>query len=368
MYSPLTYQIALTLLEGVGAITAKTLVSYCGGIENVFDASKKVLLKIPGIGPKTAGNLLKREAAFERALKEQEFIKKYKITPIFYLDKSYPKRLKECIDSPILLYYRGTAALNQTRIISVVGTRRATDYGRTLCERLAESLKPYNVLVISGLAYGIDHAMHKACVKNKLETVGVLAHGLDRIYPTQHSSLAKEMLQHGGLLTEFKSETETETGNFPSRNRIVAGLADATIVVESPKKGGSMITAKLALDYHREVFAFPGRVGDTYSKGCNHLIRSNMAGLIESGEELTYALGWEATTAESTPKQQILFAELTPIEQAIVSILESKEIAHIDWICKETQLNNSTVAANLLNLEFKGLLKAMPGSQFKLVR
>ncbi|MGB0840381.1 MAG: DNA-processing protein DprA, partial [Chitinophagales bacterium] len=183
-----------------------------------------------------------------------------------------------------------------------------------------------------------------------------------------HSGLAKEMLQHGGLLTEFRSETEAEIGHFPSRNRIVAGLADATVVVESPKKGGSMITAKLALDYHREVFAFPGKVGDTYSVGCNHLIRSNMAGLIESGEDLAYALGWEATTTESVSKQQNFFGELTSIEQAIVTVLEGRELAHIDWICKETQLKNSTVLANLLHLEFKGLLKAMPGSQFKLVR
>jgi DNA processing protein len=241
----LKYRIALTLLPGVGAVNAKTLVSYCGSVEAVFKQKKSLLEKIPNIGPLTSESILKQDV-FDRAEKEIAFIHKNKITPLFYLDAEYPSRLKNCDDSPALLYFKGNADLNVQKVIAIVGTRNSTQYGKRVCENLIEGFAAFNITVISGLAYGIDITAHKLALKNNLPTVGVLAHGLDRIYPGIHSDTAEKMLDNGGLITEFMSETKPYRENFPSRNRIVAGMVDAVIVVESALKGGALITAEIA--------------------------------------------------------------------------------------------------------------------------
>ena len=275
----LLHKIALSCITGVGSVLARNLVSYCGSPEDVFSAKRKHLRKVPGIGPKTV-ELIENHRAFERAEKELAFINKYNIQALFLTDETYPKRLKNCFDAPVMLYFKGNADLNSGKVISVVGTRSSTDYGRDICRTLLAGLKVHNPLIVSGLAYGIDFLAHKEALKNSLSTVGIMAHGLDRIYPSPHRPLAEKMVASGGLLTEFVSGTAPDRENFPKRNRIIAGLADVVIVVEANIKGGALITAELANSYDRDVFAFPGRITDEYSSGCNHLIKTHRANLI----------------------------------------------------------------------------------------
>lgn len=368
LHKDLIYQIGLTLIPGVGSVTAKTLISYCGSIEAVFTIPKSKLLKIPGIGEKSAHSISNNADVLQRAENEAVFIEKQKITPLFFFDKGYPQRLKNCSDAPMMLYCKGNADLNKHRIISVVGTRKATDYGKDLCNKLIEGLAKYNLLVVSGLAYGIDHAAHQACLQKQVSTVGVLAHGLDRIYPPGHDKMAKAMLENGGLVTEFPSGTKPDRENFPRRNRIIAGLADATIVVETATKGGSMITAQIAGMYHRDVFAFPGRTTDKYSIGCNQLIKNNMAILLENAEDVAYHLAWENITAKPLQVQKQLFVELDPDEEKIVQTLQNanSDGMHIDLLGHTAQLSPGATATALLTLELKGLVRATAGSIFKL--
>jgi DNA processing protein len=265
------------------------------------------------------------------------------------------------------LYYRGKADLNNSKIIAVVGTRNKTDYGKNLTESIVKDLAQHQVLILSGLATGIDTLAHKAALKNNLPTVGVLGHGLDKIYPPDNLSLAKDMLQkNGGLLTEFRSNTKPDKHNFPSRNRIVAGMADATVVIETDMKGGSIITAELASNYNRDVFAFPGKVGDTKSAGCNHLIKTNKAALITSAEDIMYMLGWNLPLAKKKSIQKELFIQLTEEEKIIIDLLKVKDGAHIDAINRQSGLSSSMVAAAILNLELQNLLVSMPGKIYKL--
>ncbi|HEX7367011.1 MAG TPA: DNA-processing protein DprA, partial [Pelobium sp.] len=252
------YNIALTFVKGIGDVTIKSLISYCGSAEEVFKTKQTALEKIPGIGPKTAKLIVNHEA-FSRAEQELKFVEKYKIEPLFYTDKLYPRRLKNCADAPALLYFKGNADLNNQKTLAIVGTRNASNYGKAFCEKLIDGLKAHQALIVSGLAYGIDVASHKAAVNLKQTTVGVLGHGLDRIYPALHRSVAESMLANGGLLTEFPSQTNPDRQNFPKRNRIIAGLADAVIVVEAAKKGGALITAEIANSYNKDVFALPGK-------------------------------------------------------------------------------------------------------------
>ncbi len=361
------HQIALTQIDGIGGVTAKSLISYCGGVEAIFHTPKRQLIKIPGIGAKTAQNILQHQEALEKAQREMEFVQKHKIETVFYFDDRYPQRLKNCSDAPVLLYFKGNTSFNKQHIISIVGTRNATKYGKQICEELIEALKPYDVLVVSGLAYGIDHAAHTACVKNGLSTVGILGHGLDRLYPAQHRPLAKKMLEKGGLLTEFRSETAPDAKNFPRRNRIIAGMTDATIVVETGTKGGSIITAYLAQSYNREVLAFPGRIHEPYSMGCNQLIKKNVAKLIESVDDIVYHLGWE--DADTPPKtvQKQLFIELTDTEKSVMAVLEeNKSGISIDKLCEASNLSQTAAAACLLQLEMKNIVETMPGKRFRL--
>jgi len=365
MQKDLLYQIALTLIPNIGDVNAKALVNHFGSAEAVFHAPKKVFDELEGIGTIRA-NSIKHFKDFRRAEEEIEFLKKYKITPLFLTDKSYPQRLLNCSDSPPLLYYKGNADLNSSRIVAVVGTRNNDEYGKNLCEKLIADLANEEVIIVSGLAFGIDSIAHKASLKNNIQTVGVLAHGLDRVYPAQNISLAKQMVSSGGLLTEFKSSTIPDKQNFPGRNRIVAGMSDAIIVIESGIKGGSLITAELANSYNKDVFAFPGRVEDSKSQGCNYLIKSNKAILITNAEDMLENMGWKNFKKPSVKKQRELFIELSSEEKAVVEILQIQEQVHIDELYFKSKLSSSAIAQALLMLEMQGIVASLPGKMYKI--
>lgn len=365
MTNDLLYQIAITLVPNIGPVQAKILIEHFGNAENIFKASKKELGSIEGIGEVRAKSI-KFFDDFSMVKKEIDFVEKYKIQTFFLTDETYPKRLLNCYDSPTLLYYRGNADVNSSRIINIIGTRNNTEYGRQVTEQLIDELQSLQVVIVSGLAYGIDAIAHKSAVQNNLSTIGVLAHGLDIIYPATHTGLAKQMLQNGGLLTEFKKETLPDKHNFPKRNRIVAGMSDATIVVETAVKGGSMITAELANGYNRDVFAFPGKITDSKSAGCNHLIKNNKAVLLTDARQLIEMLGWDTKKAKPK-KQKELFISLTSDEQVLVNVLKQKETVHIDEIFLKSGLTSSTVAAAMLNLEFQNVVTSLPGKMYRLL-
>jgi DNA processing protein len=361
----LLYQIGLTLLPGVGDVLGKKLVAYCGGVEAVFKQNRKSLEKIPGIGEKLVTTIISQNV-LKRAEEEIMFIEKHNITPLFYLDKQYPDLLKHCVDSPVMLYFKGNSGLNVPRIISIVGTRKITDYGKEVCERIIRGLTEYNPLIVSGLAYGVDTCAHRLALDNQLKTVAVLGHGLDRIYPYLNKSLAAKMTEQGGLLTEFMKGTTPDRENFPQRNRIIAGLADATLVVEAAKTGGALITAAIANSYNRDVFSIPGRIGDTWSEGCNLLIRDNRAALVQDAMDIALALGWEKESDKHPPRQRELFVELSPDEEKVVAVMKGFNQLGIDDIVFRSELPNSKAAAALLSLEFQGIVRAMPGKVYKL--
>jgi DNA processing protein len=358
----LLHQIALTLVPGVGDINGKKLVSYCGSAEAVFKEKKKNLMKIPGMGEATAVAIANHNV-YERAEKELQFIEKNNIQTFYFLDKNYPNRLKHCMDSPILLYFKGDVDFNCAKVVSIVGTRRASDYGRDVCDKIVEGLAEMDVLIVSGLAYGIDTQSHKSALKYNLKTVGVLAHGLDRIYPPQNKSLSEKMLEQGGLLTDFMSNSTPDRENFPKRNRIVAGLCDALVVIESAKRGGALITANIANSYNRDVFAVPGKVNDKYSEGCNFLVKTNKASLLQSADDIKYIMNWQTDSPKS--KQIKLFRELSGEEQLIMDILKENKECSIDFIVLNSKLSSSKIAAILLTLEFDGMVKSLPGKMFK---
>lgn len=363
----LQYEIALTMLPGIGDVSGKKLVAYCGGVEAVFRLTRKELLSTKVLGSSVIDRLIAhREEALRKAEAEMKFIQKYRITPLFFLDKAYPFRLGNCPDAPILLYYKGNADLNAPRVVGMVGTRKATEYGRDRCQKIVEGMKEMGVLVVSGLAFGIDSCAHKYALQNQMPTVGVLGHGLDRIYPPENKLLAGKMLKNGGLLTEFPSNTKPDRENFPQRNRIIAGMCDALIIVEAASSGGALITAEIANSYNRDVFAVPGRLNDEYSKGCNTYIKTNRAALIESAEDLKYIMGWDSKTQQNQAVQREMFMELTEEETSVMSLFHPGEDIGIDMLVSDSGLKSSQVAKNLLSLEFKGLIKCLPGKRYQL--
>lgn len=365
MNNSLVYRVALTLLEGVGNRTAKKLVAYFGGVDALFEEKQDGLpkVKIPGLKQGLTEQLLHRDV-LDRAKREIAFIEQHGIRPLFYLDADYPKRLKHCEDGPVMLYTKGEMDLNVQKTLAIVGTRKASEYGKKICRQVIEALSQHNLLIISGLAYGIDICAHDAALKNGLQTVAVLGHGLDRIYPAVHRKTVMKMMACGGLATEFLSGTKPERENFPQRNRIIAGMADATLVIESGLKGGSMITASIAGSYNRDVFALPGRSTDPASAGCNYLIKSNRAAMVESAEDIEREMGWQIQDTRKSVQQQ-LFADLSPEEQKLVSLLREKGKTGIDEIALLMELPMSKVAALLLELEFKGVVRALPGKIFE---
>ncbi len=363
----LIHQIALTLIPGVGDVNARRLVAYCGGAEAVFKERRSALKRIPGIGEITAASIVDQNV-LSRAEQEIAFIEKFGIKPLYYLDEDYPWRLKNCPDGPVVLYYKGNADLNAKRTVGIVGTRRITDYGREVCRALVEGLPALNVITISGLAFGVDTCAHKYSLENGMATIGVLGHGLDKIYPSQNASLARRMIENGGLLTEYMSKTVPDRENFPQRNRIIAGLSDVVIVVESGMKGGSLITADIAISYNRDVFAIPGKVGEDRSSGCNWLIKTNRAGLIETAGDLTYLMSWEDPGNRKMKQQQELFRELQPDEAVIVDFLRNTGDSGIDTIISELRMSSGRVAAALLGLEFSGIITTLPGKVYRLIQ
>jgi DNA processing protein len=362
----LKYKIGLTLIPGIGDILAKNLIDYCGTAEAVFREKKAGLEKINGIGPILA-DAVHNHHVLGRAEEEINFIRRFNITPLYYLDEHYPHRLKQCSDAPVMLYYKGKADLNAKRIVNIVGTRNASEYGKKLCKDLVRDLADSGAIVVSGLAYGIDICAHKAALAAGTPTIGILAHGLDTIYPYLHRATAESMLEKGGLLTEFLSKTEPIAANFPKRNRIIAGLADATIVVESRGKGGSLITADIANSYSRDVFAFPGKVSDVCSVGCNQLIKYNKAALIESAADILRIMSWENQKKKPMPVQQkSLFYNLSPEEEVVMALLKVKTQMGMDELCISAKCSMSILSLSILNLELQGLVKSLPGKMYML--
>lgn len=366
MNNELLHQLALTLVPNIGDVQSKILVQHFGDAGSIFKAKKSTLEKIEGIGAIRATSI-KEFNDFHIAEKEMGFIEKYKIRTFFLTDKDYPIRLLNCYDSPTLLFYKGSADLNASKILAIVGTRTNTDYGKQFTEKLVKELSQQNITIISGLAFGIDSMAHKAALKNNLLTVGVVGHGLDKIYPFEHAGLAKDMIKNGGgILSEFFSGTKPDKHNFPLRNRVVAGLSDATVIVETNIKGGSMITGNLADAYNRDVFAVPGRTSDTKSSGCNHLIKNNKAILLTDADELLEVMGWKEKSKTKAKKQKELFIELTPEERQVVQLLQEKEMVSIDEINLSSGLSSSTIAAAILNLELQNVVASLPGKMYKL--
>ncbi|MBR3896419.1 MAG: DNA-processing protein DprA [Bacteroidaceae bacterium] len=364
--------LALQQLPGVGIISARLLYDVFSNATDVF-SRRDELVHYTQPAQRRLIKQLDCPEAFRRAEQELAFAQKNGIDAICIGDRRYPSRLRECPDAPLVLFFKGNTNLNALRIVSLVGTRNATDYGRQLCNDFIRDLKTLfpEVLIVSGLAYGIDIAAHRAALEHQLPTVGVLAHGLDRIYPAIHRKTAIEMLEQGGLLTEYMTGTNPDRQNFVQRNRIVAGMADATIVVESAGKGGALITAGLATDYHRDCFAFPGRVGDPFSLGCNALVRDNKAALILSAEDFVKAMSWDISLTHKQAPQAIqrqLFLDLSPEEEALVAALRPhRDGLQINLLVVEADIPINRASALLFELEMKGVVKALAGGVYKVV-
>lgn len=364
----LLYRIALSMVPGIGSILIKNLIAYSGSAEEVFKASKAKLLKIPLVGEERAEAIVKADV-IKQAEEELKYVTDNGIQPIFFTDSAYPERLKQCIDAPALMYFNGNANLNHPKIIAVVGTRRATDYGKEITKRLINDLAPHNPLIISGLAYGIDIAAHNAALENNLPTIAVLGGSLKEIYPQQHIKAAKQMIANGGLLSEYTTFDEMHPKNFPERNRIVAGMCDALIIVESTADGGAVITANLAHGYNRDVFAVPGRSLDKASAGCNMLIKNSKAALIETGKDLIEAMMWDEGKVPAKNKKQAqreLFLTLSDEEQKIYDLLNEKGEVEIDTITIASGLNSGVIAGTLLEMEMNSLIVSLPGKRYRL--
>ena len=369
----LLYTLALTRLTGINSQIALQLYQELGGGKAVFDHRHDIQDVFPDCSHRLVNALQNWDSALSRAEVEVTFVEKHRIKPLLLGSADYPLRLAECPDAPILLFSMGTASLNQQRIINIIGTRHATPYGHDLIHKLLEGLRCQGVqpLVVSGLAYGIDICAHREALAQGFETVAVLAHGLDEIYPAGHRNTALEMLKRGGLLTEYMSETRPDKLNFVRRNRIVAGMSDATILIESASKGGGLITCSIAQDYNRSVFAFPGAIGAPYSEGCNNLIRDNGAQLITSADDLIAAMGWQSDQqlrqARKEGIERTLFQDLSPEEQLIVDSLSRIGDCQLNQLAVETNINVSQLTALLFQMELKGMVRLLAGGNYHLI-
>jgi DNA processing protein len=359
--------LALHFIPGIGDYTIRQLISYCGSAEKVFKTPKGKLLKIPGIGSVTAESIIKGKP-FISAEKELKRAEKEDVALLFYTDKNYPSRLKQIGDAPSLLYVKGNIDFENLKTVAIVGTRKSTDYGKNCVEELVEALVPHNVLIISGLAYGIDIQAHKQALKNRLPTLGVMGSGIDIIYPAAHKETSKKMLAQGGLITENPFGTKPDAHNFPARNRIIAGLADALVVVEAAEKGGALITAEIANSYNKDVFAFPGNIGQSYSHGCNNLIKTNKAHLISSVKDLEYIMNW-GIGQQPKRKEMFVLDEFEPAEQRVLKILlERGNQLVIDELSWRSELPVSQLASVLLGLELKNIVSTLPGKIYKIIK
>ena len=356
------YEIALLFLKDIGPVTVRNLVSYCGGVEAVFKEKKQYLLKIPGIGQHRS-SIMDRDEALKIAEKEIELIQKNKLKTLFYLDDDFPHRLKAHADSPILLIYRGEAILNADRMLAIVGTRTPTAYGRMKCEQIIRELSSSGVTVVSGMAYGIDAAAHKASLDVGLPTIGVLGNGLPEVYPQDQHALSKNMLaKNGALISQFPCHAKPDRENFPMRNKTVAYMTDATLVIESRASGGSMITANFAFHNHRDLFALPGRSIDQTSEGCNKLIKANMAQLVTEGNDILKSMNWEKPLKSAVQSKMLI--DLGEDESKIIELIKKTPEIHIDQLTAHMQLSNSHLAAVLLQLELSGIIKQAAGKRY----
>lgn len=359
------HDLALNFISGVGTVTLRNLVNHFGTSQAVLEASESELKLVDGIGNKLSKGIKNNQLAYERAEREIAIAEKHNIQLLTFSDGAYPRRLKECYDAPAVLYYRGNADLNSSRVVSIVGSRKATHYGKSLCNEFVEALTDYNVIIVSGLAYGIDSFAHKASVSQGIPTVGVLGHGLDQIYPASNRNLAKDMLKNGGLLSEFPLNSKLERQNFPQRNRIIAGMADVVIVVEAAIQGGALITAEVANNYNRDVCAFPGNVNQEYSAGCNFLIKSHRAHLISRAKDLEYLMNWERVDTNPKPIQIQMELSLSADEKKAHELIKQHQLLSIDEISAKLNLAQSKLTITLLELEMKGLIIALPGKIFR---
>lgn len=364
MHSSLLYEVAIGLIPGIGCQHTKQLISYCGSVEKVFHTPKGKLQKIPGIGAVLA-DAVSRQDVLWKAEAEVKWAEEKGVEILFYTHKKYPERLRHFPDSPAMLFLKGNTDLNNSKTIGIVGTRKATNYGLEVTEKIIQELKLYQPSIISGLAYGIDIQAHKSAISEKLPTIAVMASGIDIIYPSIHKKIAAEMQDNGGLLTEYRQGTKPDPAYFPARNRIVAGLCDAIIVIEAAAKGGALITAEIANGYSREVFAIPGNLGHKYSEGCNRLVKTHKAHIYTSVKDLEYILNWDIEKPNQVNKKNNL-QNLSGEEQNIINILIQKE-SLLDELSWKTNIPVSRLSSLLLHLEFEGIIKTLPGKKYKLV-
>ena len=361
----LFYLLALQRIDGVGDIMAKKLLTHLGSAEAIFKAKVSQLAGIDGIGSVLLKNL-KDKTVFEKASNELEFIKANDINVAYFQDENYPERLKQCIDGPLLLFTSGNIDLKNRRIISIVGTRQITSYGTEFCRKLIEDLAVLNPIIVSGFAYGVDIVAHQMAMEYDLQTIGVVAHGLNQIYPKTHKKYVAKVEQNGGFITEFWSSSNPDKENFVKRNRIVAGMSEATIVIESADRGGSLITANMANDYNRDVFAVPGRVTDKYSQGCNNLIKTQKANVLTSAADLVYILNWDIQK-DSKPVQKQLFVTLDDEEQKVYNYLLKTGKELMDIIALRCDFPIYKISGMLLNMELKGVIRPLPGKLFEAI-
>ncbi|RCW93523.1 DNA-processing protein DprA [Winogradskyella arenosi] len=362
----LIYALALQHIPKIGSTTAKKLIKHCGSPEAVLKEKPSTLLKIDGIGALTAKGIADRHHIGD-AEQELKFIKQHNIKVLYFTEDHYPERLKHCIDGPVVLFQSGAINIKNQRIISIVGARKITTHGIAFCEKLVENLAPYNPIIVSGFAYGTDITAQKAAVKHNLQTIGCLAHGLNQIYPKVHKKYVAAVEAHGGFFTDFWSTDTFDRNNFLKRNRIIAGLSEATLVIESAEKGGSLVTADIANSYNREVFAVPGRTTDSQSVGCNNLIKSQQAHLLSTPLDVPYMLNWELEADKKAPVQTQLFVTLTPNEQMVFDYLKVNDKSSLDHIALACGIPTYKLASLLLNLELKDLVRPLPGKLFQLI-
>jgi DNA processing protein len=361
----LQYQIALTLAPQIGAVTARTLVRHCGSAEAVFRAGKKELQRIPNIGPATIAALQSPAEPLSRAEKELYFMEKHGVDAVFFTDPRYPARLRQCADAPALFYFKGAglSLLDEPRILAIVGTRKPSDHGKVLCEEIVEGLLPYKVLIVSGLAFGVDVTAHRKSNALQQPNIGVLGHGLGCIYPHQHLGVAIKMAELGGLVSEYPHDAKPDREHFPMRNRIISGLSDAVLVVESGESGGSMITVDCAERHGREVFAVPGRPHDPLSVGCNYLIKNERAKLVASAADIAAKMGWDEPQRPKN-RQTRLFPELNTVENRLVEIIRQNPEIAVDELTQKARISPGELASTILALEFKGIVRTLPGKRY----
>lgn len=358
-------KIAFALTPGIGGRTGRAIIGACGGVEAAFREKKRALFRIEGVGRQLAANL-KSPETMRRAEEEMKFIEKYSIRARFITDKDYPALLKSCIDAPLMLFEKGRDEWITRHSLAIVGTRSPSAYGTAMTGSIVRGFKDYEICIVSGLAYGVDTAAHMAALDSGLDTVAVLGHGLDRIYPDLNRKLAGRIVEQGCLITEFPSRTKLNKDLFPRRNRIIAGLSEAVVVMESRKKGGGLITADIASSYNRDVFALPGRAGEPASEGPHFLIKTNRAGLVETADDIIYYMGWDKREQNAAVQKKI-FNDLNDDELLVFRFIEEKKTVSVDEIFVHTEMQPSKVSAVLLKLEFEGMIKLLPGNRYSLL-